>query len=160
VTRWFFLARGRAHSDGLAIFEKVVHLQQRYRKPGQQIQNDLQTNGVLLDQAWVDFLKHHGFVVGLSLDGPQELHDRYRYSKGGAPTFDKVMRSARMLAEAGVPYAVLCVVNRDVARQPREVYRFWSNTAAHGASNSRPVLKHASFSSSRLPAYLPVRCRW
>jgi uncharacterized protein len=140
---------------GLPFFEKVVHLQQRHRKPGQQIQNDLQTNGVLLDQAWVDFLKHHGFVVGLSLDGPQELHDRYRYSKGGTPTFDKVMRSARMLAEAGVPYAVLCVVNRDVARQPREVYRFLVEHSGTWRIQFTPCVETRQF-QQQPPARLPA----
>ncbi len=109
---------------GLGFFEKVVALQARWRKPGQRIENDLQTNGVLLDEAWVAFLKRHGFMVGLSLDGPRELHDKYRYTKGGTPTFDKVMRASQMLAEAEVPFAALCVVNRDVAQHPLEVYRF------------------------------------
>jgi uncharacterized protein len=109
---------------GLAFFEKVVALQARHRKPGQRIENDLQTNGVLLDESWVRFLKDHGFHVGLSLDGPRDLHDKYRPTKGGTPTFDKVMQAAALLARHEVPFAVLCVVNRDVARQPLEVWRF------------------------------------
>jgi uncharacterized protein len=109
---------------GLAFFEKVVALQARHRKPGQRIENDLQTNGVLLDESWVRFLKDHGFHVGLSLDGPRDLHDKYRPTKGGTPTFDKLMQAAALLARHEVPFAVLCVVNRDVARQPLEVWRF------------------------------------
>lgn len=108
---------------GLPFFEKVVALQQRHRKRGQRIENDLQTNGVLLDEGWAHFLKTHGFHVGLSLDGPRELHDKYRPTKGGTPTYDKVMQAAALLARHGVPFALLCVVNRDVARQPMDVWR-------------------------------------
>lgn len=108
---------------GLPFFEKVVALQARYRKRGQRIENDLQTNGLLLDEDWARFLKAHGFHVGLSLDGPRELHDQYRPTKGGGPTFDKVIAAASLLAEHEVPFALLCVVNRDVARQPLEVWR-------------------------------------
>lgn len=109
---------------GLAFFEKVVTLQTKYRKPGQRIENDLQTNGVLLDEVWVRFLRDHGFHVGLSLDGPRDLHDKYRPTKGGTPTFDKVMAASSLLAQHGVPFALLCVVNRDVARRPLDVWRF------------------------------------
>jgi uncharacterized protein len=108
---------------GLAFYEKVVALQQKHRKPHQRIENDLQTNGVLLDEDWARFLQQHGFQVGLSLDGPAELHDRFRPTKGGAPTFDKVMRAAGLLARHEVPFALLCVVNREVARRPLEVWR-------------------------------------
>lgn len=109
---------------GLAFFETVVTLQRRLTKPGQRVENDLQTNGLLLDEAWVAFLKREGFHVGLSIDGPRALHDKYRPTKGGTPSFDKVMRAAALLRQADVPFAALCVVNRDVARAPREVYRF------------------------------------
>lgn len=140
---------------GLPFFEKVVDLQQRYRKPGQRIENDVQTNGVLLDQAWVDFLQQHGFVVGLSLDGPRELHDRYRYSKGGAPTFDKVMRAAKLLARAEVPYAALCVVNRDVARQPLAVYRFLVEHSGTWRIQFTPCVETRQF-QQQAPARLPA----
>ncbi|NMG69698.1 anaerobic sulfatase maturase [Azoarcus communis] len=108
---------------GLGFFRRVVELQARHRKPGQRIENDLQTNGLLLDDAWVAFLKAHRFVVGLSVDGTRELHDRYRPTKGGEPTYDRVIAAANRLAVAEVPFSLLCVVNLDVARAPREVYR-------------------------------------
>jgi len=73
---------------GLGFFHKAVALQRKYAKPGQRIDNDLQTNGVLLDDAWVAFLKAHRFLVGLSIDGPQDVHDAMRLAKGGTPTFD------------------------------------------------------------------------
>lgn len=108
---------------GLGFFRRVVELQARHRKPGQRIENDLQTNGLLLDDEWVAFLKTHGFVVGLSVDGTRELHDRYRPTKGGEPSFDRALAAAARLAAAEVPFSLLCVVNRDVARAPLEVYR-------------------------------------
>ncbi len=104
---------------GLEFFRKVVELQARHRKPGQRIENDLQTNGTLLDDEWASFLKKHNFLVGLSCDGPARLHDLYRYTKGGTPT-----HQARLLKRHGVPFAALCVVNRENAKYPLDVYRF------------------------------------
>lgn len=109
---------------GLPFFEKVVVLQAKYRKPGQRIENDLQTNGLLLDARWIAFLKTHGFHVGLSIDGPRHLHDRFRVTRNGKPTFDLVMAAAKLLRDADIPFAALCVVNRENALHPREVYRF------------------------------------
>jgi uncharacterized protein len=88
---------------GLAFFRKAVELQARYRKPGQRIENDLQTNGTLLDDEWAAFLKQNDFLVGLSCDGPKELHDLYRYTKGGADTHAKVVAAARLLQKHDVP---------------------------------------------------------
>ncbi|WP_346297102.1 anaerobic sulfatase maturase [Rhodopseudomonas sp. P1] len=109
---------------GLEFFQKVVELQRRYAKPGQRIENDLQTNGILLDAGWAEFLKEHRFLVGLSIDGPRELHDCYRVNKGGAPTFDKVMAAATVLRKAGVPFNTLTCVHRFNAERPLDVYRF------------------------------------
>ena len=112
---------------GLDFFRKVVELEQKYKKPNQRIENDLQTNGTLLNDEWGAFLKRHGFLVGLSLDGPKQLHDRYRVAKDGKPTFDKVFAAAHMLHRHAVPFNVLCVVNRVNAKRPLDVYRFLKN---------------------------------
>jgi len=109
---------------GLEFFRKVVALQKKYAKFGQRIENDLQTNGVLLNEAWVDFLKDNHFLVGLSIDGPRELHDRFRVNKGGGPTFDKVMAAANLLRRKGVPFNTLTCVHRFNASRPLDVYRF------------------------------------
>jgi uncharacterized protein len=109
---------------GVDFFRKVVALEAKYKKPGQVIQNDLQTNGTLIDENWAVFLKQNNFLVGLSCDGPKKLHDLYRVSKGGQPTHDKVMAAARLLKKHGVPYNALCVVNRENAKYPLDVYRF------------------------------------
>ncbi|WP_176082973.1 anaerobic sulfatase maturase [Martelella sp. HB161492] len=109
---------------GLDFFKKVVALQKRYAKPGQRIENDLQTNGVLLDEEWCRFLKDHNFLVGLSIDGPEHLHDLYRVNKAGRPSFQKVLAAAKRLKAYEVPFSALCVVNNANAEHPLEVYRF------------------------------------
>lgn len=109
---------------GLDYFRRIVELQRKHKRTGQRIENDLQTNGTLLDDDWCRFLKHHDFLVGLSIDGPRELHDLHRVNKGGRPTFDAVMTAVAKLHKHGVRFNALCVVNRDNARKPLDVYRF------------------------------------
>ena len=109
---------------GLDFFRRVIELQNRYRQPGRRIENDLQTNGTLIDEKWAEFLKQHHFLVGLSVDGPRSLHDIYRVGRDGSPTHDKVMAAARLLKKFGVPFNALCVVNRENAKRPLDVYRF------------------------------------
>lgn len=145
---------------GLPFFERVVALQARYRKAGQRIENDLQTNGILLDEDWVAFLERHGFLVGLSIDGPRELHDKYRVTKGGTPTFDKVVRAARLLRAAEVPFTALCVVNRDVARQPLAVWQVLAHEMGTWRVQFTPCVEARQFESAppaRLaPAQMPT----
>ncbi|ADU71665.1 anaerobic sulfatase maturase [Pantoea sp. At-9b] len=109
---------------GLAFFEKVVALQKKYQPRGQRIENDLQTNAVLINDQWASFLKKHHFLVGVSIDGPRELHDRYRLTRSGKPTFDRVMKGIDALKRHKVPFNALVVVNRTNAKFPLEVYRF------------------------------------
>lgn len=109
---------------GLGFFEKVVHLQQKHAKPGQNIANNLQTNGLALDENWAHFLKEQRFLVGISIDGPRELHDRLRTTKHGEPTFDRVFAATRLLNRFGVPFNTLTCVNRYNSTRPLDVYRF------------------------------------
>jgi uncharacterized protein len=109
---------------GLDFFRRVVALQKQYAKPGQRIENDLQTNGVLINEEWAHFLKQHRFLVGLSIDGPRESHDYFRVNKGGAPTYDKVMAAAILLRKFGVRFNTLTCVHRFNASRPLDVYRF------------------------------------
>ncbi len=111
---------------GLDFFHKIVELQDKYRPKHQRIENDLQTNGVLLDDDWCRFLRKHKFLVGLSIDGPRELHDRFRVTKDAKPTFDQVFASAKLLRRHGVKFNTLSVINRENAKHPLEVYRFLS----------------------------------
>ncbi len=113
---------------GLDFFRRVVELQDRWRRPFQRIENDLQTNGTLLDDEWVDFLKERRFLVGLSVDGPAHLHDRHRITRGGQPTHAKVMAAVQRLRTRGVPFNAMCVVNRESVQRPREVYRFLADS--------------------------------
>lgn len=136
---------------GLPFFEKVVALQQRFARPGQRIENGLQTNGVLLDEAWIAFLAANNCHVGPSIDGPQHLHDKYRLTKGGRPTFEKVMQVARLLKAADASFAALCVVNRDVAKEPLATWRFLVDEVGARRIQFTPCVETASF-KQRAPA--------
>ena len=89
------------------------------------VENTIQTNGTLLDDEWCEFLRANNFLVGLSMDGPREMHDAYRRDKLGQPTFDKVMKAARLLQKHGVEFNILATVNAANADHPLEVYRFF-----------------------------------
>ena len=108
---------------GVDFFRRVVALQQKYGD-GKSIENAFQTNGVLLDDEWCEFLADNHFLIGLSVDGPRELHDHYRVDKGGAPTFDRVMRGLSHLKKHAVEFNTLTVVQSHNSRFPLEVYNF------------------------------------
>ncbi len=110
---------------GVDYFRKIVALQRKHQPAGQRIANGIQTNGTLLDEEWCRFLADEDFVVGLSLDGPQELHDRYRVTKNHNPSHRQTMRGYDLLRKHGVACDVLCVVNATNVRTPTEVYRFF-----------------------------------
>ncbi|RBP15733.1 uncharacterized protein DFR50_1072 [Roseiarcus fermentans] len=128
----------------LAFFEKAVALVETYRKPGQRIQQTFQTNGLLLDDAWCAFFKRRGFVVGLSVDGPQALHDAYRRDRRGQGTFDLVMRAQRLLAKHGVEFNILCTVNAANQTRGREVYRFFRDDLAAKWIQFIPIVERAT----------------
>nr|WP_223216838.1 anaerobic sulfatase maturase [Paraburkholderia phenoliruptrix] len=109
---------------GLEFFRDIVAPQEKYKPAGRRIENDLQTNGTLLTDEWCEFLKEHGFLVGISIDGPRELHDIYRLDRKAQPTFDQVMRGVALLRKHGVKFNTLTVVNRSNAKRPVDVYRF------------------------------------
>ena len=111
---------------GQAFFQRVIALQQPYARQ-KTIRNVIQTNGTLLDEAWCRFLKKHDFMVGISLDGPKNIHDRYRRDGKGRGTFEKVIRGLRLLQRHGVEYNVMACVARDTAVKPLEVYRFFKD---------------------------------
>ncbi len=109
---------------GLDFFKRAVALQQKYRKPGTKIYNAFQTNGTLLDDAWCEFFRAHDFLIGLSMDGPPELHDYYRVDKGGAPTHHKVLAAARLLQKHRAEFNILTTVHAGNVHRPLEVYRY------------------------------------
>jgi uncharacterized protein len=100
-------------------------VEKKYARPGMQIENTLQTNGVLIDAEWCRFLRENHFLVGLSLDGPRRLHDAYRHDKAGRSVFDRVVRAAKLMQKHRVEFNVLCTVNAANSRHPLEVYRFF-----------------------------------
>jgi uncharacterized protein len=109
---------------GLDFYKKVTELQRPYINE-KEITNSLQTNGTLLNDEWCTFLKDNNFLVGLSLDGPKEIHDRYRKDAGGKGSFDKVMRGLKLLQKYDIEYNILATVGRETANYPLEVYHFF-----------------------------------
>jgi uncharacterized protein len=109
---------------GLDFFRRSVELAELYLRPGQRAAYTIQTNGTLLDPEWAAFFREHGFLVGISIDGPRELHDAYRVNKGGKGSFDDVMRGLGHLREAGVEWNALTTIHAANADHGREVYRF------------------------------------
>jgi uncharacterized protein len=110
---------------GLDFFERSVELVNQLRRPGQEVQYTIQTNGTLLDDQWCAFFKQNNFLVGLSVDGPRDLHDVYRVNKGGAGSFDQVMRGLSLLKKHKVDFNILCTVHAANQHRPVDVYRFF-----------------------------------
>ena len=106
-------------------FRRVLELQRKYCQPEVKVVNAIQTNGTLLNEDWASFFADNGFLVGLSLDGPPGLHDRYRVGVGGRPTCRQVLSGLQLLQEHGVDLNVLCTVNRANGDHPLSVYRFF-----------------------------------
>jgi uncharacterized protein len=110
---------------GLEFFERSVELVEKYKKPGQQVNHTLQTNGTRLDDQWGQFFKQHNFLIGFSVDGPQPLHDVYRVDKRGRGSFEQVMQGWKILKKHRVDFNILCTVNAANGDRPLEVYRFF-----------------------------------
>lgn len=108
---------------GLDFYKKALHFQKIYRA-GRAIDNCIQTNGTLLTDDWCRFLKEHHFLVGISIDGPETLHNSYRLTRNGNGSFREVMSGIGLLLKHGVEFNTLSVVNNINAQQPLEVYRF------------------------------------
>lgn len=125
---------------GLEFFRKAIVLQQRYAK-GKRIENALQTNGLLLDEEWCRFLRENNFLVGISIDGPQSIHDQNRLDKGGRGTFDRVMQSIELLHRSGVEFNTMTTVNSSSEGRGREVYRFLKSIGSR-FMQFMPVVEH------------------
>lgn len=126
---------------GLDFFKRAVELQRAHRKPGTQIRNAIQTNATLLDDAWCGFFAEHRFLVGVSLDGPRDVHDAYRRDRGGAPTFDRVMAGIALLQKHQVDFNVLACVHAASAGRGLEVYRFLRDQARAPMIQFIPVVE-------------------
>jgi len=115
---------------GLDYFHKIVELQRKHRPSNRRIVNGIQTNGTLLDEDWCRFLAKEGFSVGISLDGPQEVHDCHRLTKGGKPTHSQAIRGYELLRKHRVACDILCVVHSHNVHRPTEIYRFFKQIKA------------------------------
>lgn len=128
----------------LEFFRRAVELVEKYRRPGQVVQHTFQTNGVLLNDDWCAFFKAHNFLVGLSVDGPRELHDTYRKDRGGQGTFDKVMEGWRALRRHDVDFNILCTVNAANQKHGRAVYRFFRDELGAKWVQFIPIIERAT----------------
>ncbi len=109
---------------GLDFFERVIQYQQRFGRPQQVVGNGLQTNGIVIDTEWADFLQQNQFLVGLSLDGPAHIHDRYRKTKSGKSTWERVVKARDIMLEKDVQVNALVVVNDYSGQYPEEIYQY------------------------------------
>jgi len=125
-------------------FRRSIELVEKYRRPEQIVQHTFQTNGILLDDEWCAFFKEHNFLVGLSVDGPRELHDEYRVDRSKKGTFDKVMKGWRLLHKYGVEFNILCTVNAANEKHGRAVYRFFRDEMDAKWVQFIPIVERAS----------------
>ena len=129
---------------GVDFFRQSVEFVEKYRRPGQSIEYTFQTNGVLLDDEWCAFLKAHNFLIGISVDGPQAIHNTYRLNKGGAGTFDQVMRGLAALKRHEVDFNILCTVNAANQYHGREVYRYFRDELGATWMQFIPIVERAT----------------
>ncbi len=129
---------------GLDFYRDTMKLVEKYRRPGQVIEHTLQTNGTKLDEEWATFFAEHGFLIGLSMDGPADIHDAQRVDKGGAGTHAKVMRAARLLQDAGAEFNILCTVHSLNGDRGKEVYRFFRDEVGAGFMQFIPIIERAT----------------
>jgi uncharacterized protein len=128
----------------LPFFKHAVELVHKYAKPGQKIQHTFQTNGILLDDDWCAFFKEHDFLVGLSVDGTGEMHDKYRLDRRGQGTFNKVMQGWQALRRHNVEFNILCTVNAANQFHGREVYRFFRDELKANWIQFIPIIERAT----------------
>lgn len=143
---------------GVDFFKRVVELERKYCPPHVRCENDLQTNGVNLDESWCAFLKEHHFLVGLSIDGPRSLHDHYRKDRSGKGSFDRVFRAARLLKKHNVGFATLSCVNRRTSEHPLDVYRFLRDEVGSLRMQFIPVVEPVGFRQAAPRRRDPLLC--
>jgi uncharacterized protein len=142
---------------GLDFFRRAIEVERAVLPPGVTVERTIQTNGVLLDDEWARFLKEHGFLVGLSIDGPRELHDAFRHDGLGRSVFDRVEAAARLLQRHGVDFNILCAVNSANAGHPLEVYRYFRDELGADFVQFIPIVEVAQPSSAGLPGTVTER---
>jgi uncharacterized protein len=121
----FAFQGGEPTLAGPEFFEHFVDVQKKCGRNDQNVSNSMQTNGVLLDDRWCELFRQYNWLIGISIDGPEGVHDLYRFSKQGAGTWRKVMNGIECLKKHGVEFNVLCVVSRSNVSRPAEIYKFF-----------------------------------
>jgi uncharacterized protein len=134
---------------GLDFFRRAVATERRHAKRGTRVQNTLQTNGTLIDDRWCEFLAEQRFLVGLSCDGPEPLHNAFRHNRAGQPVFDRVVRAVRLLQKHCVEFNILCTVNAANSRYPLEVYRFFRDELGARFIQTIPVVERDNESGNQ-----------
>ena len=128
---------------GLDFYKQAVILQQKYAGD-KVIHNTLQTNGTMLNYDISSFFRDNNFLIGISIDGPADIHDKYRKDKGGAPTFDKVIRGINILYKTGVQFNTMSTINKSCEGRGLEVYHFLKSLGSH-YMQFMPVLEHVKY---------------
>ena len=128
---------------GLDFYRKAVELEKEYAD-GKVIHNTIQTNGTLLNNEWADFLADNNFLTGISIDGPEDIHDRFRKDKGGVPTFGKVMKGLTCLQRAGVQFNTMSTVSKVGEGRGLEVYQFLKSIGSRYLQ-FMPVVEHVKY---------------
>jgi uncharacterized protein len=129
---------------GLDFYRRAVEIAARYARPGQFVQHSIQTNGILLDDEWCSFLAENHFLVGISMDGPKEMHDAYRIDRMKRGTFDSVLAAYRRLQAHGVEHNILCTLHTANASRPLEVYRFFRDELEADWMQFIPIVEKAA----------------
>ena len=129
---------------GLEFFQRSVEYAEKYKNPGQKVLYTIQTNGTRIDRDWAEFFKQHNFLVGLSMDGPKEIHDTYRINKGGQGSFDQVMNAWELLVQHGVEVNILCTINAANEEHPLEVYHFFRDELKAQYIQFIPIVERAT----------------
>jgi serine-type anaerobic sulfatase-maturating enzyme len=138
---------------GLEFFKRVVILETRYAAPGTVISNDIQTNGVLLDDAWAAFFEEYNFLVGISLDGPGEIHDAHRLDRHGRGSFDRVMSGIKAVRKRNIDLNILSVVGSHNVAKAKELLRFY---VSEGYTHVQfmPAMDFQAIRPAEAPSYL------
>lgn len=144
---------GEALLRPISFYKRAIELQKKYGK-GRHIENVLQTNGTLLNDAWCEFFKENNILIGISIDGPQEFHDEYRRNKGGLPTFVKVMKGVQLLKKHGVEFNAMAVVNDYNADYPVEFYRFFKEIGVQYIQFA-PIVERLTYQDNGLKLTTP-----
>jgi uncharacterized protein len=142
---------------GIDFFRRARAAEEGRVPPGMTVERTIQTNGVLLDDAWAAWLAENEYLVGLSIDGPREVHDAYRHDKAGDSVFDRVVAAARLLQHHGVEFNIMCTVNAANQDKPLDVYRFFRDELGARFIQFIPIVEVASPPTGGTPGTVTER---